>query len=157
MRVLPLSEAGDGVPVVREARLATDCTRNGAAQPTHWQLGRERRLSEPHQLGVAGGVEAEGVALLHDHLKLTRRMRKQLAASAAHRLVPESSLRGVLECVARALGGKSWDASACPECAAPTVMKDLSVNMTLKSFVENFKSVDAEPVSYTHLTLPTKA
>ena len=48
------------------------------------------------------------------------------------------------ECVARALGGKSWDASACPECAAPTVMKDLSVNMTLKSFVENFKSVDAE-------------
>jgi hypothetical protein len=33
--------------------------------------------------------------------------------------------------------------SACAECEAPTAMKDLSVNQTLKSFVENFKSVDA--------------
>lgn len=48
------------------------------------------------------------------------------------------------ECVVCVFGGKLWDVSVCLECVVLMVMKDLSVNMMLKSFVENFKSVDAE-------------
>ena len=50
------------------------------------------------------------------------------------------------ECVRAQLDGtgKKFQLSACPECGAPTTMKDLNVNQTLKGFVENFKSVDVE-------------
>jgi len=50
------------------------------------------------------------------------------------------------ECVRARLDGtgKKFQLSACPECDAPTTMKDLSVNQTLRGFVENFKSVDVE-------------
>ena len=50
------------------------------------------------------------------------------------------------ECVRARLDGtgKKFQLSACPECGAPTTMKDLNVNQTLKGFVENFKSVDVE-------------
>lgn len=48
-----------------------------------------------------------------------------------------------LECATSRMRGHGIYSSACAECEAPTAMKDLSVNQTLKSFVENFKSVDA--------------
>ncbi len=50
------------------------------------------------------------------------------------------------ECVRARLDGtgKKFQLSACPECGAPTTMKDLNVNQTLKGFVENFMSVDVE-------------
>lgn len=49
-------------------------------------------------------------------------------------------------CVTDALDhtGRAFATSACPECGAPTSMRDVQVNQTLKSFVEAFARVEDE-------------